>query len=91
MSKERLAHYSPIVAEHSRGRGSLWKAFNKILHRCPKMNLPDRSSIGALANTFSLSFINKIFVIRSSFPSDPPTHVEPSSYQEGSTEYKLCH
>ena len=33
------------------------------------MHLPDHSSNAALANTFSLFFINKISVIRSSFPS----------------------
>ena len=68
MSKAKSAHYSKIIAEHSGDYGSLWKAFNKILHRCPKMHLPDHSSIAALANTFSSFFINKISVIRSSFP-----------------------
>ena len=75
MSKEKSAHYSKIIAEHSGDYGSLWKAFNKILHHCPKMHLPDHSSIVALANTFSLSFFNKISVIRSSFPSDSYSHV----------------
>ena len=70
MSKAKSTHYSKIIAEHSDNHGSLWKAFNKILHRCPKMRLPDHSSIAALANTFSSFFINKISVIRSSFPSD---------------------
>ena len=39
------------------------------------MNLPDHSSIDAVANTFSLFFINKISVIRSSFPSDSHSRV----------------
>ena len=68
MSKS--AHYSKIIAEHSGDYGSLSKAFNKILHRCPKIHLPDHSSIATLANTFSSFFVNKISVIRSSFPSD---------------------
>ena len=75
MSKATSAHYSKIVAEHSGNYGSLWKAFNKILHRCPKMHLPDHSSIAALANTFSSFFINKISVIHSSFPSDSHSRV----------------
>ena len=70
MSKAKLAHYSKIIAKHSGDHGSLWKAFNKILHRCPKVHLPDCSSIVALASTFSSFCINKISVIRSSFPSD---------------------
>ena len=60
MSKAKSAHYSKIIAEHSGDHRSLWQAFNKILHRCPKMYLPDHSSIAALANTFSSFFINKI-------------------------------
>ena len=53
MSKAKPAHYSKIIAEHSGDHRSLWQALNKILHRCPKMYLPDHSSITALANTFS--------------------------------------
>ena len=78
MSKAKSAHYYKIIAEHSGDYGSLWKAFNKILHRCPKIHLPDHSSIATFANTFSSFFINKIFVIHSSFPSDSHSCVEPS-------------
>ena len=39
------------------------------------LHLPDQSSIAALANTYSSFFINKIFVIRSSFPFDAHSHV----------------
>ena len=75
MSKAKSAHYSKINVEHSGNHGSLWKAFNKILHRWPKMHLPDHSSIVALVNTFSSFFINKLSVIRSSFPSDSHSRV----------------
>ena len=73
--KAKSAHYSKIIAEHSGYYGSLWKAFNKILHRCPKIHLPDHSFIATLANTFSSFFINTISVIRSSFPSDSHSRV----------------
>ena len=43
------------------------KVFNKILHRYPKMHLPNCSSIVALGITFSSFSINNIYVIRSSF------------------------
>ena len=56
MSKAKSAHYSKIIAEHSGDHGSLWKAFNKILHRCPKRHLPHHSSIATLANIFQLVF-----------------------------------
>ena len=75
MSKAKSAHYSKIIAEHSGDYGSLWKAFNKILHRCPKMHIPDHSSVATLANTFSSFFIKKISVIRSSFFSDSHSRV----------------
>ena len=69
MSKAKSAHFSKIIADHSGDHRSLWKAFNKILHRCPKVRLPDQTTIEALANTFSSFFINKISLIRSSFSS----------------------
>ena len=75
MSTAKSAHYSKIIAEHSGDHRSLWQEFNKILHRCPKMYLPDHSSIRALVNTFSSFFINKISIIRSSFPSGSCSNV----------------
>ena len=75
MSKAKSADYSKIIAEHSGDHQSLWQAFNKILHRCPKMYLPDHSSITALANTFSSLFINTISIIRSSLPSGSYSNV----------------
>ena len=75
MWKAISAHYSKIIAEHSGDHRSLRQAFNKILHRCPKMYLPDHSSITTLANTFSSFFINKISIIRPSFPSGSCSNV----------------
>ena len=75
MSKAKSDHYSKIIAEHYGDYGSLWKAFNKILQSCPKIHLPDHSSIATLENTFSSFFINKVSVIRSSFPSDSHSRV----------------
>ena len=69
MSKTKSDHYSRIIVEHSGNHQSLWQACNKILHCWPKMHLPDHFSITALANIFSSFFMNKIPIIRSSFPS----------------------
>ena len=75
MSKAKSTHYSKIIVEHSGDHRSLWQAFNKILHCCPKMYLPDHSSITTLANTFSSFFINKIYIIQSSFSSGSCSNV----------------
>ena len=75
MSKAKSAHYSKIIAEHSGDHRSLWQAFNKILHCCPKMYLPNHSSIAALAINFGSFFINNISIIRPSFPSGPYSNV----------------
>ena len=56
MSKEKSAHYSESIAENSGDHGSLWKAFNKILNRCPKMHLPDHSAICRLCKHSQLVF-----------------------------------
>ena len=52
MSKAKSAHFSKIIADHSGDHRSLWKAFNKILNRCPKVCLPSHSTIEALAYIF---------------------------------------
>ena len=75
MSTAKSAHYSKIIADHSGDYGSLWKAFKKILHRFPKIHLPDHSSIATLANTFSSFIFNKISVIRSSSTSHSHSRV----------------
>ena len=75
MSKAKSAHYFRIIAEHSGDHQSLWQACNKILHRWPKMYLPDHFSITALTNIFSSFLKNKISIIRSSFPSGSCSNV----------------
>ena len=69
MSKAKVAHYSELISENSSDQRSLWKTFNKILHRGPKMHLPEFSSIHALAETFGTFFVDKISIIRSAFPT----------------------
>ena len=78
MNAAKSAHYSEIIHENSDSQRNLWKAFNKILHRCPPVKLPDSSSIISLAESFGSFFVDKISVIRSAFqseldPLDPPT------------------
>jgi hypothetical protein len=69
MSKAKSAHYSDIIRENSADQRSRWKAFNTILHRKPVPFLPDCSSLKELANKFGSFFIDKISMIRASFPT----------------------
>ena len=76
MSKAKSAYYSDIIKENSKDQRSLWKAFNKILHRQPVRLLPDTTSIQELARNFGEFFINKISVIRASFPSSVSSDID---------------
>ena len=62
-------------APHSLYYIILYYIYIYILY-CPKIHLPDHSSIATLANTFSSCFSNKISIIHSSFfPSDSHSRV----------------
>ena len=50
--------------------GHYGRHLTKSYSNCPKLHLPDHSSITALANTFSSFFIDKISVTHSSFLPD---------------------
>ena len=100
MTKAKSAHFSEVIADHLGDHQSLWKAFNKILHRCPATHLPDHSSVAALVGTFGSSFINKISIIRAVFPlhahlntsnlNPPDTHVVLHDFVSVS-EAEVCH
>ena len=47
MPKAKSAHYSKIIAEHSGDHRSVWKAFNKMWHSCPKRVLQNLSYVTA--------------------------------------------
>ena len=70
LTRGKCTYYSKLIADHSGNHWSFGQAFNKILHHCPKMHVPDHSSIVALANTFRSIFIKEISVVHSSFPTD---------------------
>lgn len=77
MNTAKSAYYSEIIHQNSDSQRNLWKAFNKILHRCPPAKLPDCSSISSLAEMFGSFFVDKITAIRAAFQSEtqhnPPT------------------
>ena len=91
MSKAKSANFSEIIADHSGAHRSLWQAFSKILHCCPKVHLPDRCAIEALANTFSSVIINKISLIRYSFSGACSDVLNPPVFWDGFEEPNLCY
>ena len=69
ISMAKSNYYTSVIPENSTDQRSLWKAFNKILHRHPVRLLPESPSLKQLAENFGRYFSNKISLIRSSFPS----------------------
>ena len=67
MSKAKSNYYWRVISDNSTDQSSLWKAFNKILHRHPVCLLPECPSLKQLADNFGFYFSDNIFVIRS-FP-----------------------
>ena len=88
MSKAKSNYYTSIISENSTDQRSVWKAFNKILHRHPVRLLPECPSLKQLAENFGCYFSSKISLIRSSFPSSAfPNSVH--SFTAASTLHKL--
>ena len=52
MSKAKSNYYTSVISENSTDQRSLWKAFNKILHRHPVRLLPECPSLKQLAENF---------------------------------------
>lgn len=69
MTKAKSLYYSNIIKENSADQRSIWKAFNRILHRSLPAQLPTSLSISSLAETFGNFFVDKISIIRSTFPN----------------------
>ena len=69
MSKAKSNYYTSVISENLTDQCSLWKAFNKVLHRHPVRLLPECPFLKQLAENFGCYFSNKISLIRSSFPS----------------------
>ena len=62
----------------------LWNCLNKILHRVPALTLPSHVSIKSLCDSFSGHFMNKISLIRSTFPDHTLNPVQVNSPQVNS-------
>ena len=77
----KTKHYSDMVRENEDNPKALWNSIKKVLHRSPKMVLPDYTTMNSLVNTFGRYFADKIAKLRSgllSTDADPPVS---SSYK----------
>ena len=64
-----------MVRESEDNPKALWNSIKKVLHRSPKIVLPDHTTINSLINTFGRYFTDKIAKLRSGLLStdvDPP-------------------
>ena len=71
----KTKHYSDMVRENEDNPKALWNSIKKVLHRSPKMVLPDYTTMNSLVNTFERYFADKIAKLRSgllSTDADPP-------------------
>ena len=71
----KTKYYSNMVRKNEDDPKALWNSINKVLHRSPKIVLPDHTTINSLINTFGRYFIDKIAKLRSGLLStdvDPP-------------------
>ena len=71
----KTKHYSDMVRENEDNPKTLWNSIKKVLHRSPKMVLPDYTTMNSLVNTFGRYFADKIAKLRSgllSTDADPP-------------------
>ena len=71
----KTKYYSNIVRKKEDNPKALWNSIKKVLHRSPKIVLPDHTTINSLINTFGRYFTDKIAKLRSGLLStdvDPP-------------------
>ena len=68
-------YYNNMVRKNEDNPKALWNSIKKVLHRSPKIVLPDHTTINSLNNTFGRYFTDKIAELRSRLLStdvDPP-------------------
>ena len=70
-----LYYYSNMVRKNEDNPKALWNSIKKVLHRSPKIVLPDHTTTNSLIDTFGRYFTDKIAKLRSGLLStdvDPP-------------------
>ena len=74
-------YYSNMVRENEDNPKALCNSIKKVLHRSPKIVLPDHTTIKSLTNTFGKYFANKIAKLRSGLLSTDANPPVPGSYK----------
>ena len=70
----KTKYYSNMVRENEDNPKALWNSLKKVLHRSPKIVLPDHTNINSLINTFGRYFADKIAKLRSGLLSTDANH-----------------
>ena len=68
----KTKYYSNMVRENEDNPKALWNSIAKVLHRSPKIVLPDHTNINSLINIFGRYFAGKIAKLRSGLLSTDP-------------------
>ena len=61
----KTKYYSNMVRKNEDNLKAVWNSIKKVLHRSPKIVLPDHTTINSLINTFGRYFTDKIAKLRS--------------------------
>ena len=77
----KTKHYSDMVRENEANPKALWNSIKKVLHRSPKMVLPDYTTMNSLVNTFGRYFADKIAKLRSGLLSTDADPLVSGSYK----------
>ena len=71
----KTKYYSKMVRKNEDNPKALWNSIKKVIHRSPKIVLPEHTTINSLINTFGKYFSDKIPKLRSgllSTDAEPP-------------------
>ena len=78
-----------MVRENEDNPKSLWNCIKKVLHRSPKIVLPDHTTINSLINTFGRYFVDKITELRSGLLSTDADPRVSGSYKSKFVSFRI--
>ena len=77
----KTKYYSNMVRKNEDNPKALWNSIKQVLHRSPKIVLPDPTTINSLTNTFGKYFADKIAKLRSGLLSTDADPLVSVSYK----------
>ena len=78
-----------MVRENEDNPKALWNSIKKVLHRSPKMVLPDYTTINSLINTFGRYFTDKIAKLRCGLLSTDANPPVSDSYKNKFVSFRI--